>query len=37
MTAELENVTTDVLNKWATDMAGPVALHLKQKLLPVSE
>ena len=35
MTAELENVTTDVLNKWATDMAGPVALHLKQKLLPV--
>jgi CRISPR-associated protein Csb1 len=28
-------VTTDVLDRWATDMAGPVALHLKQKLLPV--
>lgn len=28
-------VTTDVLDKWATDLSGPVALHLTQKLLPV--
>jgi len=25
----------DVLASWADDLKGPVALHLKQKLLPV--
>jgi CRISPR-associated protein Csb1 len=35
MTAEIEIVTASILNQWATDPAGPVALHLKQKLLPV--
>jgi CRISPR-associated protein Csb1 len=25
----------DIINKWADDSTGPVALHLKQKLLPV--
>lgn len=29
--------TNDTLDKWATDVAGPVALHLKQKLLPVED
>jgi CRISPR-associated protein Csb1 len=29
-------VTADLLGKWATDPAGPVALHMKQKLLPVT-
>lgn len=29
-------VTVDLLGKWATDPAGPVALHLRQRLLPVS-
>jgi CRISPR-associated protein Csb1 len=28
-------VTTELLDTWATDSTGPVALHLKQKLLPV--
>ena len=28
-------VTNELLNTWATDSTGPVALHLKQKLLPV--
>lgn len=28
-------VTTELLDQWATDPNGPVALHLKQKLLPV--
>lgn len=28
-------VTSEVLDIWATDPKGPVALHLKQKLLPV--
>jgi len=28
-------VSDEVLDKWATDPKGPVALHLKQKLLPV--
>ncbi len=32
---EVEMVTADLLDKWATDPKGPVALHLKQKLLPV--
>lgn len=27
-------VTTEILDQWATDPNGPVALHLKQKLLP---
>jgi CRISPR-associated protein Csb1 len=30
-----KEVTAAVLDKWATDVTGPVALHLKQKLLPV--
>jgi integrase len=29
-------VTADLLGKWATDPAGPVALRLRQKLLPVT-
>jgi len=29
-------VTADLLGKWATDPTGPVALHLRQKLLPVT-
>jgi CRISPR-associated protein Csb1 len=29
-------VTADLLTMWATDPAGPVALHLKQQLLPVT-
>src|SRR5438552_14871834 len=29
------NVTSELLDTWATDPKGPVALHLKQKLLPV--
>jgi CRISPR-associated protein Csb1 len=28
-------VTSEVLDTWATDPQGPVALHLKQKLVPV--
>jgi CRISPR-associated protein Csb1 len=28
-------VTHDIINSWADDPNGPVALHLKQKLLPV--
>jgi CRISPR-associated protein Csb1 len=35
MTTELETVSAEVLDTWATDMKGPVALHLKQRLLPV--
>lgn len=30
-----EAVTADMINEWADDPSGPVALHLKQKLLPV--
>ena len=33
-TAE-STVTNELLDQWATDPNGPVALHLKQKLLPV--
>ena len=33
-TAEIK-VTNELLDQWATDPSGPVALHLKQKLLPV--
>ncbi len=29
-------VNLELLGKWATDPAGPVALHMKQKLLPVT-
>lgn len=28
-------LTHDIINSWADDVKGPVALHLKQKLLPV--
>src|SRR6476661_9494116 len=28
-------VTSKLINVWADDLNGPVALHLKQKLLPV--
>lgn len=28
-------ITNELLDQWATDSNGPVALHLKQKLLPV--
>jgi CRISPR-associated protein Csb1 len=30
-----QTLTRDDINKWADDLQGPVALHLKQKLLPV--
>ena len=29
-------ITIDLLNTWATDPYGPVALHMKQQLLPVT-
>jgi CRISPR-associated protein Csb1 len=29
------HLTHDIINSWANDPKGPVALHLKQKLLPV--
>jgi CRISPR-associated protein Csb1 len=32
---EVTKVTNEILDTWATDPKGPVALHLKQKLLPV--
>jgi CRISPR-associated protein Csb1 len=32
---EMTKVTTELLDTWATDPKGPVALYLKQKLLPV--
>jgi CRISPR-associated protein Csb1 len=32
---EAAKVTNDLLDTWATDPKGPVALHLKQKLVPV--
>jgi CRISPR-associated protein Csb1 len=32
---QAEALTSEVLGKWATDSNGPVALHLKQRLLPV--
>lgn len=31
------NVTPELINDWADKMDGPVALHLKQKLVPVEE
>lgn len=30
-------LTHDIINSWADDNSGPVALHLKQKLVPVEE
>lgn len=35
MTTTETTVTAELLDQWATDPNGPVALHLKQKLLPV--
>jgi CRISPR-associated protein Csb1 len=37
MTAEtgMRSVDEELLNSWADDLRGPVALHLRQKLLPV--
>ena len=35
MTTAETTVTTELLDQWATDPNGPVALHLRQKLLPV--
>jgi CRISPR-associated protein Csb1 len=32
---EVTKVTNELLDQWATDEKGPVALHLKQRLLPV--
>jgi len=32
----LIDVTVEVLEKWAADLTGPVALHLRQRLLPVT-
>jgi len=37
MSTETLNATGDTLDKWATNVDGPVALRLAQKLLPVSE
>jgi CRISPR-associated protein Csb1 len=34
---EAINVTPELINDWADKMDGPVALHLKQKLVPVEE
>lgn len=34
-TTKQPKVTEELLNTWATDPKGPVALHVKQKLLPV--
>jgi CRISPR-associated protein Csb1 len=31
----MTQITADTINRWADDSSGPVALHLKQKLLPV--
>lgn len=32
-----DSLSYDTINAWADDIKGPVALHLKQKLLPVGE
>lgn len=34
MSTDKITVTDELLDQWATDPNGPVALHLKQKLLP---
>lgn len=34
-TTQREAVTKEMIDRWANDPKGPVALHLKQKLLPV--
>ncbi len=31
----MTKITADLISRWADDPSGPVALHLKQKLLPV--
>lgn len=31
----MTEVTADMLTRWANDMRGPVALHLREKLIPV--
>jgi hypothetical protein len=31
----MTTLTADIINSWADNPNGPVALHLKQKLLPV--
>ena len=31
----MEKITCDTINSWADDKNGPVALHLKQRLMPV--
>jgi CRISPR-associated protein Csb1 len=33
--SEPMKLSTELINSWADDLAGPVALHLKQKLIPV--
>ena len=35
VTMSVAKLTNSLLDNWATDLNGPVALHLKQKLLPV--
>ena len=35
MTETTQELTQEVLDKWAADPNGPVALHMKQRLLPV--
>jgi CRISPR-associated protein Csb1 len=37
MSNEAMVVTADILDKWATEAGGPVALRLRQQLLPVEE
>src|SRR6266851_4778018 len=32
---QVVEVTNDLLNQWASDPGGPVALHLRQELIPV--
>jgi CRISPR-associated protein Csb1 len=34
---ELMTLTHEIINSWADDKSGPVALHLRQKLKPVEE
>lgn len=37
MTEAIAAVTPELINEWADKIDGPVALHLKQKLVPVEE
>jgi CRISPR-associated protein Csb1 len=34
-TEQVENIDKAILDDWATNMGGPIALYLKQKLMPV--